>query len=305
MIDQVTFVGMGALGIMLGNEFVKTLGPEKVRFLADGERLERYRREGATCNGVPCDFRFSDGSDEEEAGLLIFAVKAPDLADAMELAAPCVGEDTVILSVLNGVSSEEELAERFGEDKVLYSVLQGMSTVREGTALTCHSLGEAFIGIPEDDWYGRDEKLDEVEELFGRCGIPFVREEDIMHRLWAKFMMNVGVNQVCMAYELPFGGIQQPGEMRDMVVAAMNEARKVAACRGVLVTQKDLQQYLAVLDSLSPDGMPSMRQDGLARRRSEVELFSGTVLRLADQYGMKAPVNQALYDRITEMERQY
>jgi 2-dehydropantoate 2-reductase len=48
-----------------------------------------------------------------------------------------------------------------------------------------------------------------------------------------------------------------------------------------------------------------MRQDVEARRPSEVELFSGTVLSLAQKHGMNTPVNRELYARITEMERGY
>ena len=128
------------------------------------------------------------------------------------------------------------------------------------------------------------------------------KEADILHRMWCKFMLNVGVNQVCMAYACGYGGVQAPGPARDTMIAAMNEARKVGACQGVLVTQKDLREYVAVLDSLNPEAMPSMRQDALAHRPSEVELFAGTVIQLAEFYGMQVPVNRALYQTIQEME---
>ena len=88
----------------------------------------------------------------------------------------------------------------------------------------------------------------------------------------------------------------------DTMIAAMHEARKVGACQGVLVTQKDLYDYLALLDTMPSDAMPSMAQDALAHRPSEVEAFAGTVLELAKFYGMQAPVNQKLYDTIREME---
>jgi len=71
------------------------------------------------------------------------------------------------------------------------------------------------------------------------------------------------------------------------------------------VTEDDLDEYLRLMDTLSPEGMPSMRQDGLARRPSEVELFSGTVLRLAAKHGLDTPVNAALYREIRAMEAQY
>lgn len=301
MIHQVTIVGMGALGILLGDRFVKNLGAENVRFVADETRLARYRREGAYCNGEKCDFCFSDGTDGE-AELLIFAVKATALEQAMEEAAPCVGPDTVILSVLNGVTSEEILGETFGQEKVLYTVTQGADAVREGNRLAYHLPGTVYIGIPQEDYFDRQDKLDQVAKLLGRADIPYVVEADILHRMWCKYMMNVGVNQVCMAFETDYGGVQQPGELRDTMIAAMNEARKLGACQGVLITQKDLKEYLEVLDSLPPRSTPSMRQDGLARRPTEVALFSGALLRMAEQFGMNVPINRMLYDRIRTME---
>ena len=301
MLHHLTIVGMGAMGILFGDLAVKNLGPDRVRFLADGERLERCRREGARCNGEKCDFRFSDGGDGP-AELLVFAVKSPDLADAMALAAPVVNGDTVIISLLNGVTSEEILERTFGGDKVLYTVTQGMDAVRVGNELTYHTAGRMFIGVPQEDYFDRGEKLDEALDLLTRAGLPFVREADILHRMWCKFMLNVGVNQVCMAYETDYGGVQQPGERRDLMIAAMDEARKVGACQGVLVTQKDRAEYLAVMDALHPRGIPSMRQDGLAHRRTEVDLFAGAVLEMAARYGMTAPVNRMLYDRIKAME---
>ena len=301
MIESVTIVGMGAMGILLGDAFSKSLGPENVRFLACGDRLERYRREGAWCNGEACQFRFSDGTDGP-AELLIFAVKSPDLSDAMDLAAPVVDEDTIIMSVLNGVTSEELLEQAFGHEKVLYTVTQGMDAVRVGNRLTYHTPGRMFLVVPEEDCFDRGEKLDAAVEVFQRAGRPTVRQDDILHRMWCKYMLNVGVNQVCMAYELDYSGVQVPGEARDLMIAAMDEARKIGACQGVLVTQKDRADYLAVLDAIDPSGIPSMRQDGLAHRRTEVDLFAGTIIETARRYGMSTPVNQMLYDRIRAME---
>ena len=301
MLETITIVGLGAMGILFGDLAVKNLGPDRVRFLADGERLARYQRDGAWCNDKQCDFRFSDGSDGP-AQLLVFAVKAPDLEDAIALAAPAVDDDTVIISLLNGVTSEEVLEQAFGPEKVLYTVTQGMDAVREGNRLTYHTPGQMFLGVPQEDYFDREEKLNDALELLQKAGLPFVREEDILHRMWCKFMLNVGVNQVCMAYETDYGGVQAPGELRDLMIAAMDETRKVGACQGVLVTQKDRTEYLAVMDALHPSGIPSMRQDGLAHRRTEVDLFAGAVLKLAAQYGMTAPVNRMLYDKIREME---
>ena len=79
----------------------------------------------------------------------------------------------------------------------------------------------------------------------------------------------------------------------------------LAALEGVPLGEDDLNFYLGLLDRLDPDAMPSMRQDGLARRPSEVELFSGTVRALAKKHGLSTPVNDALYAEIRAREAAY
>ena len=232
----------------------------------------------------------------------ILAANAADLEAAMALAAPYVGEETVILSLLNGVTSEEALSQTFGPEKVLYAVAQGMDAVREGSRLTYTHGGTLFLGLPEEDYFDRGEKLEAAYALLSQMALDVVKEADILHRMWCKFMLNVGVNQVCAAYGCPYGGVQAPGPARDAMVAAMDEARKVGACQGVLVTQKDRTAYLAVVDGLNPEALPSMAQDVLAHRKTEVEAFAGQVIQLAEFYGMAVPVNRDLYEKLQAIE---
>ena len=300
-IRKVTIIGMGALGVLYGDFFSKKLGEDAVTFLADEERIRRYEEEGIFCNGARCQFRFQDTAlPGEEAELLIFAVKATALDDAVRLAENFVGSHTILMSVLNGISSEEILGERFGRDKVLYCIAQGMDAVKSGNQASYSHIGKLCIGI-EKEMPQKQPLLDRVEELFRRTGLPYVTEEDIRHRLWSKWMLNVGVNQVVMVEEGNYGTVQQPGEARERMIAAMREVILIAEKARIPVSEKDLEEYLVLIDSLNPAGMPSMRQDGLARRRTEVELFAGTVMKKAEEYGVEVPVNRELYRRVQEI----
>ena len=90
-----------------------------------------------------------------------------------------------------------------------------------------------------------------------------------------------------------------------MMIAAMREVLELSRYEGVKLTEDDLDFYVELMNTMSPQGMPSMRQDGLARRRSEVELFSGTIRKLGAKHGIPTPVNDWLYQRIHEMEATY
>lgn len=281
------------------------MGGGNVCFLADSGRIGRYEEEGVFCNGRRCEFTYQDTARQgEKAQLLIFAVKATALQAAIEEARDFVDENTVILSVLNGISSEETIARQLGRGTVLYSVAQGMDAVKAGNQVTYSRIGTLCIGIPQDQ-EKKQPMLERVEELFTRTGLPFVVEQDILHRLWSKWMLNVGVNQAVMVREGTYGTVQEPGEPRELMIAAMREVIRIAQKEQIPVSETDLEEYLRLIDTLSPDGMPSMRQDGLARRYSEVELFAGTVIQKARALGIEVPVNEALYHTVKAIEASY
>lgn len=304
-IKRISIIGMGALGVLYGEFFTRKLGKEHVEFVADEGRIERYRREGVVCNGVPCDFNIVNEAEEgKPADLLIFAVKATALDNAIKTARNKVSKDTIILSLLNGISSEEIIGQVYGMDKMLYCVAQGMDAVKIGNELKYTQFGKTCIGIIDQD-ENMKKKLQAVVDLFDKTGLPYTLESDIKHRLWSKFMVNVGVNQAVMIYEGTYATVQQPGEARELMIAAMREVMMLAEKENVKITEKDLDEYVNLIDRMNPNGMPSMRQDGLAHRKSEIELFAGTVLALAKKHGVSTPVNQKIYETVLRMESEY
>lgn len=302
-IKKVSIIGMGALGVLFGGILTKKLGKENVDFVVNKDRKARFFKYGLTSNGEACDFNLVDEDEKgRPADLLIFAVKGVDLESAIDSARNKVSDNTIILSLLNGVTSEEIIGEAFGFDKLVYCIAQGMDAVKIGNQLTYTNIGQLCIGIMDEDPKMR-EKLEKVANLFDRTAIPYKVEADIRHRLWSKFMLNVGVNQVVMIYEGNYGTVQRQGEARQLMIEAMEEARILANLEGINVSKNDLDQYVNLIDTLDPEGMPSMRQDGLLGRKTELDLFAGTVLKLAKKHKVKVPVNQMIFDRVKEMEQ--
>lgn len=288
-IQTIDIVGLGALGVMYADFFTKKLGKEKVRVLADGARIERYKREQVTFNGEVCDFPYCDAKKESRPSeLMLFAVKYGALETAMEENAHLVGENTVLLSVLNGIRSEEDLGRRFGREKVVHCIAQKMAAMKEGNAAFCTNTGELAIGVLGD---GSLENLAAVKDFFGRTGFAYSCPEDMRHAMWGKLLCNVGVNQTVSLFEGTYRSVQQEGEAREMMKAAMRETILVANAEGVDLTEKDLDDWVTVVDGLNPDGEPSMRQDGKAGRKTEVALFAGTICELGKKHGLATPVN--------------
>ena len=76
----------------------------------------------------------------------------------------------------------------------------------------------------------------------------------------------------------------------------------VAKLEGYPISEEEFDGWVALADSLAPGGKPSMRQDGEAHRKSEVELFAGTMVRLGRKHGVEVPVNAWLYEKVKENE---
>lgn len=299
-IERVAFVGRGAVGLLHASIMAEHLGPGAVEFVMDDERFGRHAGETVTINGEPCSVPTVPASKATPVDLVILTVKAPGLAGALDTMEPLVGPTTRIMSLLNGVTSEERVAERYGWERTVVSITQGMDAVFIDGALTFSHPGEIRFGAASQTKPG---VVEDIDELLNRAGIAHAVEDDIRHRVWTKFMLNVGVNQTCMAYGGTYGTVCEPkGEQFRSLVAAMREALAVARAEGVNVTEEDLAQMVDMLAALDPDGMPSMAQDRISRKRTEVEEFAGTVIRLAERHGILVPQNRWLYRRIREIE---
>lgn len=300
-IQTTAIIGMGALGMLYADKIMTHLGPDAVTFVADPDRVEKYRSMSFTVNKAAKQFPIISSRDCKPADLVIVAVKYNALESALDTMEHCVGPDTTIISVMNGISSEEIIGARYGMDHIIYCIAQGMDAVKFGGDLNYSQAGELRIGIPKVS-PASSHRLTALTAYLDKAGILYTTEADILYRLWGKFMLNVGVNQTCMAFETNYGGAMTPGPALDTMLGAMREVITLANAEGICLSEADLEGYMDLLRTLSPTGCPSMRQDGIAHRRSEVEMFSGTVRRLAAKHGIKVPVNDWLYERIKELE---
>jgi len=211
-----------------------------------------------------------------------------------------VGPNTLIASLCNGITSEQKIAERFGWEHTVLGICQGMDAVFLNGALTFTNAGEIRFGAAAGT---NPATITAIDERDTRCGIAHTVEDDIAHRMWAKLMLNDGINQTCMAYGGTYGSATEPGsEQRRCFVSAMRETLAVANAEGVELTEADLTQMVRLIEGIDPAGMPSMAQDRIAQRKTEVEEFAGTICRLAVKHDIQVPQNDWLYQRIREIE---
>lgn len=268
-------------------------GGVETALVASGERAERLRRTGLTVNGKPLRAPVVvPGVDDFSADLVLVAVKHHDLPAALDDIAPFIGPQTTFVSVLNGLDSEEALAERYGGDRVLLCIALGMAAGREGAEVTYLSPGHLVIGTAPG--LAHEERVGAVGAALDAAGLKWQAPEDMRHEMWWKFMVNTAINQASAVLRKPYAAFTEDGPARSLMLALAHEVVAVSVPEGVSLGDADLARWDTVLRALPGDGQTSMLQDVRAGRPTEVALFADHVVELGQRHGIPTPVNQTL-----------
>ena len=275
-----------------------------IRVIASGERACRIKS-GVEVNGKKYTFPVYGPDDKSgPADLMIYAVKNHHLARAIGDSKNQIGDETIIMSLLNGVTSEETIARSYGAN-VLYSIVMGIDATRDGDSTAYSTLGAIQFGeaVNEEGNYSQNVLL--VKDFFESAGIPYEILRDMKWALWKKFMLNAGVNQTSAILRCTYGVLHKSPEARDVIRKAMEEVTVVARREGIELTEDDIGDAFSRLGRLSPEGRTSMAQDVEAKRKTEVEIFGAAVVELGVKHGVATPVNELMYKLILAIEGAY
>ena len=302
-IKTVGIVGRGAIGVNFATFIYDYLGKDKLVFIADEQRKERYQASPVIYNGKSYDFKYvSSVSEFQQVDLLILATKYTAIKAAMEEMKPFIKSDTIIISTLNGVISEDDLRQAFGREKVVRCIARAMAIVYQGNTVTADPVGELVIGAeqPIDE-----ENVASLRAFFTACHLPFVESDHILLESWHKLMFNCGVNQTCAVFNVPYGQLKPGMPYREKAIATMKEVQAVANKLGIPITDQDVENTIAPLTNFNSESMPSMRQDVLAKRKTELQLFAGYIVPLSKKLGISVPNNEEYLAKIQEIEANY
>jgi 2-dehydropantoate 2-reductase len=302
-IHTIAVIGSGAMGAAYASVFYD-MDSKGISFIAGGERFERLCREGLIVNGKHYPIPVFQPEDRSPpADLLIVAVKYHHLDNAIRDMEHRIGDETAIVSVMNGIESEERIGAVYGMNKVLYAVSVGIDAVRVGNRVSYANQGKVLFGEARNPF--PTERVKRIQALFDRAGITCETPPDMIRTLWWKFMINVGVNQASAALRAPYAVFQTSQEARRIMESAMREVVVLAREVGVHLSEADIDNWRAILAGLNPHGKTSMLQDVEAGRKTEVEMFAGKVIELGRLHDVPTPVNEELYDIIRNIEASY
>lgn len=297
-IKSVAVLGAGAVGsyVIWGMSRKKDI---RLGVVAEGERAERLKKDGCRINDEVYRPEVWSPQEAKDVDLLIVSLKYGSLPGALESIKTIVGEHTTVMSLMNGVDSEELIAEQVGDDRVLRSLIKVASHKEEnGYYFNPETtLGIIFgeLAAPFDS-----ERVQAIESLFADTGIHFRSTEFIREEIWSKFRLNVCNNLPQAILGAGVGCYSDSTHMKAISDGLRRELEQIALAKGI-----DMSKLAATSgrgSAVPASARYSTLQDLDAGRHTEIDMFSGALIRMGEELGIPTPYNEYTYHMIKALE---
>lgn len=297
-IQSVAVLGAGAVGSYV----IWVLSHKKdirLGVIAEGERADRLKKGGCRINDEVYRPEVWSPQEAEDVDLLIVSLKYGSLPEALESIKTIVGEHTTVMSLMNGVDSEELIAEQVGDDRVLRSLIKVASHKEEnGYYFNPETtLGIIFgeLAAPFDS-----ERVQAIESLFADTGIHFRSTEFIREEIWGKFRLNICNNLPQAILGAGVGCYSDSTHMKAISDGLRRELEQIALAKGI-----DMSKMAGTSgrgSAVPASARYSTLQDLDAGRHTEIDMFSGALMRMGEELGIPTPYNEYTYHMIKALE---
>jgi len=293
---RIAVMGTGGVGGYFGALLARA--GHEVTFVARGAHLAAIQQHGLRVEST-LDGTFTVPgravSDTTQAGpqdLVLFTVKMYDNAAALAATEPLLGDDTIVLTLQNGIDNGEQLAAVYGAPRIMIGSAYMEGRVQEPGVVTQAGPGAAAFGEMTPGITPRAQRLLHVCR---EAGWRVELYDNMPGMLWKKFAYIAGSAAVCAATNSDYQEMRAIPETRAIIQGAIEEVLAVGRARGAPILEDSLTWSMAALDQFPGTGRASLAKDFLAGNRVELDGITGTVVRLAREVGVPTPINDTLY----------
>lgn len=299
-IKKVLLCGLGAIGSIYANK-ISHYDNANLKILVDKNRYEKYTKAPKIFNGKELKLNYVLPDFEEKVDLIIIATKYDGLSEVIQNIKNFVKDDTIIISLLNGVTSEEIISKTYGSKHIPLAYYIGHSAMRDGNFITHDGIGDIVFGI-KDDKTNDINDINLLKDFFDKSKISYKNPKDMPRALWLKFMLNISSNQPSAILGLTFGQMQSNKKFLSFMKNIMQEVVDIAKLEGIKNTDTMIEEAMKGFNSMTPNGKTSMLQDVEAGRKTEAEMFAGTIIELGQKHKIQTPYNKILKEMIEIIE---
>lgn len=297
-IKSVAVLGAGAVGsyVIWGLSEKKDI---RLGVIASGERAKRLKNKGCKINDTVYHPEVWTPEEAHGVDFLIVSLKYGALPGALDNITAVTGENTVIMSLMNGVDSEEIIAEKVGAEHLLHAVIK-VASHKENDGYVFNpetTLGIIFgeVSAPYDS-----ERVQAVLDLFSGTGLHYRATDCILEEIWSKFRLNVCNNLPQAILGAGVGCYRDSVHMKVISDGLRAELMAIAEAKGIDISKADVSSGRG--SAVPPTARYSTLQDLDAGRHTEIDMFSGALIRMGKELGIPTPYNEFTYHMIKALE---
>src|SRR5436190_6054608 len=299
---RIAIIGAGAIGSFYGGKLA--VGGRDVRFLVRGG-FDQIKQSGIRIRGKKENFHIANAQVYQtptEIGpcdLVLVALKATHNNALLELIPPLLHQDTILLTLQNGLGNEEFLAQHFGAERVV-----------GGLCFIC--LNRISPGLIEHLDYGHlnlgelagvaKERTHKVAREFSQCEVECRVVDNLMEERWRKLVWNIPFNGLTIAAGgITTADILSDDSLRSVAIALMKEVIVGAKSCGYNLPMEVVLEQIQRTETIGAY-KPSTLLDLEAGRALELEAIWGEPLRRAQAQGAAMPRLEQLYARLKTLD---
>ncbi|WP_039849629.1 ketopantoate reductase family protein [Grimontia indica] len=303
---RIAMLGAGAMGSVIGGHLALT-DNDVVLINIDPEFVEAVNKSGliletGNAEHIVKVLAVTETQHLEPFDLVIVLVKSFHTQAAIESAINLVGENTMVMSLQNGLGQESLLSEVVGREHVIAGkTYVGGMMLTPGKVKAGVADKETIIGEIDGQLTPR---IKEVERIFNDAGLKTVATDNIMGAMWDKLLINVAAGALSAITGLNFGNLYDIPSIKQTGVEAVAEAMRVASALGVTLSLADPEEaWVKASAGLPFDFKPSVLQSIENGMTTEIDFINGFVVSQGKAVGIPTPVNATLVACLKGVER--
>ena len=296
--ERIVIVGAGAMGCLFAARLARA-GKAVTVVDVDPDRLALIAAEGIVLDDDAGEYvaKVDAGLAAQVTGpvdLVMVFTKGMHSAAAARSVAHLAHTGCTVLTLQNGLGNVEAIAKVFPSARILWGVTDFPADLEGSNRVASHGAGHIFLGNYPD---GADECAHAVASMFETAGLHAVADHQVKVAVWEKVAFNAALNALCTVSGLPVGGLDHPAGRR-AAKAVIDEIVTIAGAEGAAVDRHRLDGKVDFAIANHRNHKPSMLQDRLAGRATEIESINGAVLAAADRHAIPAPALGLLTDMV-------
>lgn len=304
---NIVVVGAGAMGCLYGGMLALS-GCDVTMVDVNEQTLEKIKSHGIQVEDDTGTIRIAKTKackyDEikEPPDLIILFTKTMFSKQALENSKDFIGTDTYIMSLQNGLGNEEIITQFVSKEHVLIGITSFPGDLKDTAEIRFHKTGSTKYCLCSST---ANSMVKEIEHVFEMAGLNPVISEHIFEEIWEKVALNASMNTITAICRVPCGAIRDSEYGKKVVYHIIEEVIEVARAESINVSEKKINSYINMSMNEHGDHFPSMSQDVMHGRKTEIDSIVGEVINKAKEHEIEVPYIETMLCLVKTIENSY